>query len=112
MRNELPPSARSLFREDISQRQQSKKMKITRVATVGAFASLCLAFGPISANATTTIDASHQYSYGANIGSMNWLADSSADGVSIGEFICYGSRGRIRRCLPLYLAAVKQLTSQ
>jgi hypothetical protein len=42
------------------------------------------------ARGATTIDASHQYSYGANIGWMNWLADSSADGVSIGEFICSG----------------------
>jgi hypothetical protein len=45
---------------------------------------------PLSVGATTTIDASHQDSYGANIGWMNWLADSSADGVSIGEFICSG----------------------
>jgi hypothetical protein len=38
----------------------------------------------------TTINANHQYSYGANIGWMNWLADNAADGVVIGEFICSG----------------------
>jgi hypothetical protein len=43
-----------------------------------------------SACAATTIDASHPYSYGANAGWMNWLADSSADGVVIGEFVCSG----------------------
>jgi hypothetical protein len=45
---------------------------------------------PFFARGATTIDASHQYSYGANIGWMNWLADSSANGVSVGEFICSG----------------------
>ena len=56
---------------------------------LGVFFSLILAL-PLSAPAATTIDANHQYSYGANIGWMNWLADSSADGISIGEFICSG----------------------
>jgi hypothetical protein len=45
---------------------------------------------PLLAPAGTTIDVNHQYSYGANIGWMNWLADSSSDGVVIGEFICSG----------------------
>jgi hypothetical protein len=45
---------------------------------------------PFLARGATTIDANHQYSYGANIGWMNWLADSSTDGVVIGEFICSG----------------------
>jgi hypothetical protein len=45
---------------------------------------------PFGTRAATTIDSSHHYSYGANIGWMEWLADSSADGVSIGEFICSG----------------------
>src|ERR1700674_4869832 len=45
---------------------------------------------PSFARGATTIDASHQYSYGANIGWMNWLADSAADGVVVGEFICSG----------------------
>ena len=45
---------------------------------------------PLVVRGATTIDANHQYSYGANIGWMNWLADSAADGVSIGEFICSG----------------------
>ena len=77
-------------RANISPGRPGKKVKISRVAWAGAFASVYLALGPIGANAATTIDASHQYSYGANIGWMNWLADSSADGVSISEFICSG----------------------
>jgi hypothetical protein len=51
---------------------------------------LLILAAPLLASATTTIDANHQYSYGANVGWMNWLADSSADGVSVGEFICSG----------------------
>jgi hypothetical protein len=45
---------------------------------------------PFLGHGATTIDANHHYSYGANIGWMEWLADSPADGVSIGEFICSG----------------------
>jgi hypothetical protein len=41
-------------------------------------------------HAASTINAGHHYSYGANIGWMDWLADSAADGVSVGEFICSG----------------------
>jgi len=53
--------------------------------------TLCLILTlSVSARGATTIDSNHQYSYGANIGWMNWLADGSADGVSIGEFICSG----------------------
>jgi hypothetical protein len=45
---------------------------------------------PILACSATTIDANHHYSYGANVGWMEWRADSPADGVSVGEFICSG----------------------
>jgi hypothetical protein len=45
---------------------------------------------PLLTRGGTTIDSSHQYSYGANIGWLNWLADSSADGVVTGEFVCSG----------------------
>jgi hypothetical protein len=61
------------------------------VKRFGYWALLALAVAlPNNAQANTTIDASHQYSYGANIGWMNWLADSATDGVSVGEFICSG----------------------
>ena len=50
--------------------------------------ALTLPFAGVGA--TTTIDSSHHYSYGANIGWMEWLADSPSDGVVVGEFICSG----------------------
>jgi hypothetical protein len=57
-----------------------------KIALLAVFMALPLSARP----ATTTIDANHHYSYGANIGWMEWLADSPADGVIIGEFICSG----------------------
>jgi len=45
---------------------------------------------PLLSDAATSIDANHHYSYGANIGWMEWLADSPGDGVAVGEFICSG----------------------
>jgi hypothetical protein len=45
---------------------------------------------PFLGRAATTIDANHHYSYGANVGWMEWLADSAADGVAVGEFVCSG----------------------
>jgi len=45
---------------------------------------------PLISNAATTINANHHYSYGANAGWMEWLADSLTDGVVVGEFICSG----------------------
>ncbi len=61
-------------------------MKIlVRASSLCAFAILLA-----TARANTTIDSSHPYSYGANLGWMTWLADSATDGVSVGEFICSG----------------------
>ena len=47
-----------------------------------------LAISPVSW-AASTINATNPYSYGANIGWMNWRP-SAADGVTIGEFVCSG----------------------
>ena len=47
-----------------------------------------LAF-PFIARATSTISPGDPYSYGANIGWMNWRP-SGADGVEIGEYVCSG----------------------
>ena len=44
---------------------------------------------PLTARATSTISPGNPYSYGANIGWMNWRA-STADGVEIGEYVCSG----------------------
>jgi hypothetical protein len=49
----------------------------------------CLSLAPLSARATSTINATNQYAWGANIGWTVWRP-SAADGVSIGEFICSG----------------------
>ncbi|MEY2546875.1 MAG: hypothetical protein QOG48_1992 [Verrucomicrobiota bacterium] len=42
-----------------------------------------------TAHATSTINATNNSAYGANIGWTNWLP-SAADGVVIGEYICSG----------------------
>ena len=42
-----------------------------------------------TAQAASTINSTNAYSYGANIGWMNWKP-SVPDGVSIGEYICSG----------------------
>jgi hypothetical protein len=44
---------------------------------------------PIAARAASTISPGNPYSYGGNIGWMNWRA-STADGVEIGEYVCSG----------------------
>ena len=43
----------------------------------------------LTARAASTISPGNPYSYGANIGWMNWRA-STADGVEIGEYVCSG----------------------
>jgi hypothetical protein len=48
---------------------------------------------PLLANGASTINTTNAYSYGANIGWMNWRPDSDAtntQGVVVGEFICSG----------------------
>lgn len=44
---------------------------------------------PLAARATSTINATNNSAWGANIGWTNWLP-SPADGVVIGEFVCSG----------------------
>src|SRR2546423_11446003 len=39
--------------------------------------------------ALTTIDATNQYAYGANIGWMDWRGDTN-NGAVIGEYVCSG----------------------
>jgi hypothetical protein len=59
---------------------------------------LCLLFGALAlalndANATSTINSTNAYAWGANIGWTNWRPDPDATntiGVVIGEFICSG----------------------
>src|SRR5256885_5069101 len=45
--------------------------------------------GVANSNATSTIDATNQYAWGANIGWTVWRP-SAADGVVIGEYVCSG----------------------
>src|SRR5258706_541857 len=42
-----------------------------------------------SGQAATTIDPVNRFSYGANVGWMNWRGDA-ASGAVIGEFVCSG----------------------
>src|SRR5882672_2580111 len=63
----------------------------TRKATT---MKLLLTLGPVlvlhmSLSAATTIDAAHQYAYGANLGWMDWRGDT-ANGAIIGEYVCSG----------------------
>lgn len=52
---------------------------------------LAAIFGSVAgaADAASNINTSNPYSYGANIGWMNWRP-SAGDGVTIGEYICSG----------------------
>src|SRR5450755_3629882 len=50
---------------------------------------LALILLPLSAHAVTTINTTNANTWGANIGWLNWRP-SSADGVSIGHYICSG----------------------
>lgn len=53
--------------------------------------ALCLlAVSAAAGWCATTIDATHQYAYGANLGWTNWRP-STADGVATGEYVCSGS---------------------
>jgi hypothetical protein len=49
-----------------------------------------IAAGAATTDAATTINAVNKYSYGANIGWMDWRGDVTA-GAVIGEFICTGN---------------------
>ena len=51
---------------------------------------LGLIVSPLVARAGSTINSNNAYAWGANIGWTNWLADSPADGVVVGEFTCSG----------------------
>jgi len=43
----------------------------------------------IAAPAATTIDSANRYACGANVGCVDWRADT-ANGVIIGEYVCSG----------------------
>jgi hypothetical protein len=55
-----------------------------------ALAALLGALGLTSAFAGTTIDGTNKFSYGANLGWMDWTGDAT-HGVVIGEYVCSGS---------------------
>lgn len=50
---------------------------------------IALLIVPVTRWATSTISPGNPYSYGANIGWMDWRA-SGADGVQISEYVCSG----------------------
>ncbi len=53
-------------------------------------ATLILAVSPpVLVQAATTIDATHRYAYGANLGWLDWRGDTT-HGVVIGAYVCSG----------------------
>lgn len=60
-------------------------VKQTTCLLVGAAGVLT----PMSILASTTINATNQFSYGANIGWMDWRGDTNS-GAVIGEYVCSG----------------------
>ena len=64
-------------------------LPVSTIVHLFAIVAALIAAVPLSARATSTISPANPYSYGANIGWMNWRA-STADGVEIGEYVCSG----------------------
>ena len=52
--------------------------------------SMLLLGSVLSAQTATTINAVNKFSYGANIGWMDWRGDTN-NGAVIGEFVCAGN---------------------
>jgi hypothetical protein len=50
-------------------------------------AALCLA---IVAHASSTINVTNRYAYGANVAWIDWRGDDGTNGAVIGEFVCSG----------------------
>jgi hypothetical protein len=62
-----------------------KKFALTTVVL-----SFCILHSALPASASTTIDTTHRYAYGANVGWMNWVGDTN-HGAVIGEYVCSGN---------------------
>lgn len=65
------------------------KLPVHGWALVAAFLLEGFYFSP-SASAATTIDVTNQFTYGANVGWMDWRGDTT-NGAVIGEYVCSGS---------------------
>lgn len=61
------------------------KTRLAWIALVSAFSLQPSAL----VHAGTTIDPNNRYAYGANIGWLNWVADTN-NGAVIGEYVCSG----------------------
>lgn len=68
---------------------RSVRNAVVCVRTIARLALLLIG-GVANAFGDTTIDPTNAYSYGANIGFMNWRGDG-ANGIVIGRYICSGS---------------------
>lgn len=44
----------------------------------------------VTGRASSTINATNRYAYGANVGWMDWRGDDGTNGAVIGEFVCSG----------------------
>jgi hypothetical protein len=60
-----------------------------RIHIIAIVASFFVVYSLSSAHAATTIDATNQFAYGANIGWVNWGGDTT-NGAVIGEYVCSG----------------------
>jgi hypothetical protein len=66
-------------------------MKISRLFLAGLVLDSFLLLASSSfVRAATTIDSANRYAYGANVGWMDWVADTN-NGAVIGEYVCSGN---------------------
>jgi hypothetical protein len=64
-------------------------MKATHSILAAATSAFCLLHSAVIGRAATTIDLVNRYAYGANIGWMDWVADTN-NGAIIGDYVCSG----------------------
>ncbi|HEV2330210.1 MAG TPA: hypothetical protein VGY56_15615 [Verrucomicrobiae bacterium] len=65
-------------------------IRIASGAATAAISAICILHSSMTCRAlTTTIDPVNRYAYGANIGWMDWVADTN-DGAVIGDYVCSG----------------------
>jgi hypothetical protein len=60
-----------------------------RDLAAAAVSGFLLLFSPFTARAATTIDGANRFAYGANLGWIDWRADTN-NGAVIGEYVCSG----------------------
>jgi hypothetical protein len=64
-------------------------MRPNRLTPIAVVAAFFLLDSGLSTHAGTTIDTTNRYAYAANLGWLDWVADTN-NGAVIGEFVCSG----------------------